>query len=47
MDTCQGLKSTGISTAKRKDLLIKFGGAKLYDLAREGFKASHVSTQLT
>lgn len=47
MDTCQGLKSTGMSTAKREDLLIKFGGAELYDLAREAFKTSHVSTQLT
>ncbi|KAK1865324.1 hypothetical protein I4F81_007857 [Pyropia yezoensis] len=47
MDTCQGLKSTGISTAKREALLIKFGGAELYDPAREAFKASHASTQLT
>eukprot|EP00168_Porphyra_purpurea_P013819 TRINITY_DN388_c0_g1_i1.p1 TRINITY_DN388_c0_g1~~TRINITY_DN388_c0_g1_i1.p1 ORF type:complete len:309 (+),score=76.34 TRINITY_DN388_c0_g1_i1:736-1662(+) len=47
IDTCQGLKSTGMSTAQREDLLIKFGGAQLYDLAREAFKTSHVSTQLT
>lgn len=47
MDTHQGLKSTGMSTAKREDLLIKFGGAELYDLAREAIKTSHVSTQLT
>ncbi|KAK1863395.1 hypothetical protein I4F81_005951 [Pyropia yezoensis] len=47
MDTCQALKSTGMSTAQREDLLIKFGGAELYDLAREAFKTSHVSTQLT
>lgn len=47
MDTCQALKTTGISTAHREDLLNKFGGAELYDLAREAFQTSHVSTQLT
>lgn len=46
-DTCLKLKSTGMSAAQREDLIIKFGGAILFDLAREAFKKSHVSTQLT
>eukprot|EP00170_Pyropia_yezoensis_P001269 contig_5636_g1273 len=46
-DTCLKLKSTGMSAAQREDLIIKFGGAILFDLAREAFKKSHVSTELT
>lgn len=36
-----------MSAAQREDLIIKFGGVFLFDLAREAFKKSHVSTQLT
>lgn len=46
-DTCLKSKSTGMSAAQREDLIIKFGGAILFDLAREAIERSHVSTQLT
>lgn len=45
--TCAVIKGTGMSAAHKEDQIIKFGGAMLFDLAREAFKKSHVSTQQT
>ena len=41
------LRKTGLSTSHREDILIKFGGAELYALAREAFKTSSVANEST
>jgi len=41
------LGKTGLSTSQRENILIKFGGAELYALAREAFKTSSVANEST
>jgi len=41
------LRKTGLSNSQSEDILIKFGGAELYDLAREEFKKSSVASEST
>lgn len=47
MSTLDALKATVMSAAESEDLVITFGGAVLLDLARQAFKKSHVTSQLT
>jgi len=44
-DACKDLKKTGLSTAEKEDILLKFGGCVLFGLCRSAFKGCPVSAQ--